>query len=469
MTVTDDLLRLIKSPKSRVYRKIFIKRRVSGTGFFEDEWQDISSYVIKWGKISTNVDSVRLNTFQFGSVTVTLNNEEGKFNAHDDENSLWYGYLSQQRTLVKIVCGFINQTDNADGTIDLELLPSNTFWDEAYWDLGAYWDDQNQVFKGIIAGDLSLSDRNQVNLTVRPLNQVFVDYAATNLSGFTSTGITATKFCEILRDQTDVNGNYIFRPFFDDTTTSWDISTTSNIYANLNTSGAEDLKDKTCWDVLVKLSESENYIPYITKNGVFKFISRDVTTTSSFEFHGAGSFNSTYGQTIKSVMKFEKKLTKYYSRVEVKYRNEDTTTAYEIVQSDLEVAEDNAAWNLGQRTFSIQNFWIPTSTVAATIALNIFNDYSAIKNEIEFDTSFIPHLNILERVNIYYDPSPISQNSLWDLYNWADSSGAAETGQELMWDASKGNGIKLSGQEFRILSEEIDLDNFSNKYVMRRV
>ena len=91
MTASDNLIREIKSPITNVFRRIFIKRRLSSTGLYESDWHDISNYIIKWGKISTNVDAVRLNTFQFGTVNLRVNNEDGLFNPEDDPNSLWFG------------------------------------------------------------------------------------------------------------------------------------------------------------------------------------------------------------------------------------------------------------------------------------------------------------------------------------------------------------------------------------------
>ena len=41
----------IKNARSKIYRRLFIKRRLAGTGLYEADWVDISEDVIKWGTI----------------------------------------------------------------------------------------------------------------------------------------------------------------------------------------------------------------------------------------------------------------------------------------------------------------------------------------------------------------------------------------------------------------------------------
>ncbi len=462
----------IKRPKAEVFRRAFIKRRDLGTGLFETNWLDISSDVKQWGKVSSNIDSVRLYQFTFGNIKMTMHNDQGRYNPEDDEASLWYGYLNQQRTLVKIEAGFVDRSQRADGVWVSSEYPSSALWDEAVWDgPAAIWDTPittSIVFTGIISGDILLSDNNQVALNIKPLVSVFQDFPARNLTGWTSTGCTSSQFITMLRDQTDGAGSFIFRPFFGDTTTNWDISTTSTVFSNLNTSGADEVIDKTVWDVIEKLSEAENYVPYTTRGGMFKFVSRAAnTSTVAFEFHGAGNPSSYYGSTIKNVSSVGRKLSKYYSRVEVKWAAPDTTTSYEVVQSSMVVAGNSNPWVLGYRTLHIDNPYIPNATVANALATAIFNDYSALKKEVDFTTTFVPHLDLLDRFALYYEPATASQNSLWDEFNWAQDS--TNSAMDLIWDSSKGDAINFSGQEFKFLSFEIDLDNLSNRFVAREV
>jgi len=122
---------------------------------------------------------------------------------------------------------------------------------------------------------------------------------------------------------------------------------------------------------------------------------------------------------------------------------------------------------LGERTLEVNNIWIPTSTVAETIAESLFTEYSAIKNEIDFTTSFVPHLDVFDRVLITYDQSPITNNSLWDVYNWGDTTTAAEP-YDLIWDDSAGDSIKLLDEEFKIISIDLNLDSLECKFIGRK-
>lgn len=464
---------LIKSGIADVFRKLSIKRRSLVDGTFESSWFDITKDVKQFGKVTKQIDSARRNMFTFGTAKITMQNESGAYNPHDNPSSHWYGYLNQQRTLVKIEAGFLDPVKDANGIWSRNENPRATLWDEALFDnpsedvFDDYVVDAATVFIGIISGDLPLSDKNQVVFNLRPLVSVFQDFPAQNLTGYTSTGMTASQFVTMVRDQTDSLGNYIFRPFFGDTTTYWDISTTATVFTTLNTSTSTAVLDKTVWEVIEKLSEAENFVPYISKNGTFKFVSRNnVEASPIFEFHGAGSFSSTYGNTIKEVVNYGFKISKYYSRVQLKFRDDDTTSSYSIFESTMTVSPFSNPWVLGVRTLSIENLFVPTASADA-LTQTIFNDVSAFKKEIEFTTSFVPHLDLFDRFSIYYDPGEFNIGSFWDQKNWA--ADGADDPEDLIWDISDGDAILLEGEEFKFLSFEIDLDNFQNRFIAREI
>lgn len=464
-----SLVDQIKLGHSKVYRRAYIKRRLASDGSFETSWQEITNDVKRWGNYSVQLDAQSPNRFTFGNATLVMANDSGLYNPEDDETSLWYGYLSPQRTLIKIECGFIDQTLTSDGIYHNYETPNTTTWDEDEWDAsGSEWDSSGIMFTGIISGDINLSNKNEVAFTVKPLMQLFQDYSAKNLTDWTSAGMTASQFVTMVRDHQDSGGNYIFRPFFENTTTNWDISTTSNVFANLNTSTAQDVIDSSVWEVVQKLAEAENFVPYVTRSGVFKFVSRAANSSSTtFEFHGGGSYSTTYGCTIKNIENFGKKLTKYYSRVQLKWVNAETSTSYEVYQSSMEVGPTNNPWNLGERTLSIENFFIPNSTVAQTIALNLFNEYSALKNEIIFTTSLIPHLEILDYVSMTYESPATSPYNLWDQANWAEDATSASN--DLIFDLPTSDAIRLQDTRFKFLSIDVNLDKLETKFHAREV
>lgn len=469
--MATNLNTLIKAPIAETFRKCYIKRRNLSTGLFESDWLEITDDVKSWGKVSSQIDSIRLYKFTFGNLKITFYNDNGSYNPHDDDSSLWYGYLNQQRTLMRIDAGFLKRIKRSDGLWVNAQYPSEALWDSNLWDAdNSVWDASTSatVFVGVVSGDILLNDKNEVSFNIKPLVSVFQEYPAKNLTGWTSTGMTASQFITMLRDQTDGSSNYIFRPFFGNTTTFWDYTSTGVVYSNLNTSTAKDVYDKTVWDIIEKLAEAESYVPYVTRNGIFRFYPRSaLTTTVSFEFHGAGSFNSTYGHTIKQINSFGRKISKYYSRVSVKWAEADTSTSYEIVESSFAVSPSSNPWVLGHKTLEIENLYIPNSTVANSLASLVFTEVSALKNEIEFTTSFVPHLDLLDRISLYYNSNEIRSESLWDQRNWA--ADGTNTSADLVWDAFRGDAILLNGDEYKFLSFEIDLDNFQNKFIAREV
>jgi hypothetical protein len=442
----------IKKPSSKVFRRLMIKRRVGETGAFEDNWLDITNDVKKFGTIKYEADSRFLSRFRFPTVSFVVANDTGLFNPETSPYSHWYGYLTRQRTLVKIEAGFITETDNGDGTWTRTEVPSS----------------DSVIFTGIISGDILETDENEVTFTAAPMAEVFRQYPAKNLTGY-NTSLTASDFVTMVRDQVDANGSPIFLPFFGNTTTGFSIQSTTVEYADLSTSTNEDLRDMTVWAVIEQLAESESFMPIVTRDGRFRFVSREAnTTTAAFIFNGLGVYDYSYGHTIKKINFLGPRPSKFYTRVSVQHDTTDTATSFHVVESTLTVSPPSISWQYGQRTFSIQNSWIPNATVAASIAQAVFDDYSALKREVDFTTTFVPGIDLLDQVEISYDISRfVDPENLWDVGEWADSIGAAETGYELIWDPLDGLAIYLNREEFTIISTTIDLDKMECRFVGR--
>ena len=438
-----DIKGMIKKPHSFVFRRAYIKRRSATTGLFESSWVEISNDVKKWGSIKTDVDVERVGRLAFSGAQIVLANIEGKYNPEDNDNSLWSGYASQIRTLVKIEVGFRNSGRNSEGIWIHEELPADP-----------------TVFVGIISNNPAVSDENEVTLDIQPLSQVFRDFPANMLSGLTSTGVTASQFMELVRDQTS-GGSYIFRPFFNDTTTYWEITATSQVYTNLNTASAADLHNLTVWDAIEKLAQSEHFLSYITPQGKFRWVPKTAGASATYSFIGIGwAPDSEYGHTIKRIHRYGKKLTNFYSRVAVKFQKDDTNTSFVNTAVAFAINGTNTAWNLGYRTYSVENFWIPNSAAAASIAGAIFSEVSALKEEINFSTTLVPHLNILDRVLVSYDATDFATiNERWDLGDW----------DEMIWDSNRGDAIVLQNEAFKVLSININLDGLETRFVCRQI
>lgn len=452
----------IKSPKTEVFRRLFVKRRLANTGLFETSWQDITEDVKSWGSIIMKADVTRRSKFKMSSLTIRVANDGGLYNPSDDVNSFWYNYADQQRTLVKIEAGYVHSTLSAGGIYTRTEHPrtDGAYWDQDYWDEG-YWDTNGSaqiVYTGLIAGDILMSSKNEVHLPIKPLMQVFVDYPAIKLDGFTTGGMTAETFMTMVRDHTDGSGNLVFRPFFGDTTANWSIASTTINYGNLNTNGAKDVRDKSVWQVMEKISEAENKIVFVTRDGKFIFQPADLVTITGLEFHGLHSFDTSWGNTIKTIDRYGKAITKYYSRVQIKHLDDDTSTSYAVQEVALQVSGTNNPWNLGHRTFAMENLWIPNSTTANSIASVIFNEVSNLKNEIEFTATFTPQVELLGSIFITYDSGDIAIDTLWDQNDWDT---------ELRFAKDLGDAFIFQRKQFKVTQIRHNLNRFETSLIAR--
>lgn len=459
MSDVTTIEQAIAAAKSGAYRIVEMRRRSASTGLFESSWQDLTKDVKKWGSIKINAEGERLGTYTLEGVRMVFQNDEGRYNPDDDDSSFWSGYLNQQRTLVRIRAGLYHQTQASTLVWNRRYFPGSAVWDEAGWDVDS-WDADDQIFVGIISGELLLSDNNEVTIPVKPLTQVFRDYPAAALTGLNNT-LTASEFVTLIRDHTDGSGSFVFRPFFGDTTTNWEISTTTSFYQDLATTTSQELARSNVWDIIEKLAEAENYSAYVDQSGVFHFEPKDTTTTVAFEFHGLGSFDSTYGHTIKKIERFGKDFSKFYSRVVVKYRPEDTSTSFVATMGSMTVSGTNQQWALGFKTLELENFWIADVSVASSVVNALFTEFSNLRDVIEFRTSFIPHLDILDRITVTYDSSSRGSGpELWDVNDWDT---------ELTWDDSTGDAIRLNAQPFKFLTMEINLDSLECRFKAREI
>src|SRR3990167_722353 len=438
------LLSLIKSPNARAFRRLYMRRRLASTGLYETSWQELTKYVQKWGKIKRAVDFVRQSKFTFNEVLLQMTNDRGYFIPEDNDASFWNGYANQQRTLVRIDTGLTHQTQSSAGVWTNTDYPTSS-----------------THYIGVLQGDVLVSDSNVVTLPIKPLNQVFRDFPCRNITGWTTTGMTATQFFTMIWNQTDGAGVAIFRPFFQDTLTYWQVTTTTQNYTQLNTFGADNVHDKSVWDVMERLAEAEDFILTIKQDGSLLFKNRDPNTTASqFNFFGRQFFDYTYGHTIKKINSYGKRWSNFYSRVEVKWFDSASITSNRVTQTSLLINGTNTAWNLGTRTYKTENFWITTSTVADTIANNIYQNVNSMKDEIEFTTSHVPGMELLDRVAISYDSGPEAVQSRWDTSDWADNTNTTD----LIWDPSASDAIYMDAKNFKLLQIEIDLDKLECKF-----
>lgn len=462
---TASLINLIKAPMSKVFRRLLIKRRSASTGLFESSWQDLSRFVKRWGQFSSSIDTPRYGDVRFDNAAIQVINIDGTFNPNDNADSFWFGYADLQRSLVRIEAGFTHQTQSAGGIWTNTEFPTTT-----------------TIFQGILSGDLFVSSRSEITLPLRPVTQVFRDYLARDVRGYTTTGMTAGAWFSRLRDHTDGSGSLVFRPFIGDgTTTNWSIASGTIDYGvgttatgndiGLNTFTSNDIYDLDCWGVSSRIAQAENYLAYVNREGNFLFQKKTATAAVQFEFYGLGSSPvsiRTYGMTIKDVKSYGKRHSAFYSRVAVKYNRDDTSTSFVNTQTTFLIDGSNTAWNLGSRTYSIENYFLYNSANAGVIASAALTEVSSQSEEIEFSTTFIPQLNLFDRIAVTYDATDfVTSRSLWDVNDWAADD--TSTSQDLIWDGSRGDGIVLSAVEFKILSINMDLDNLETNFIAKRL
>lgn len=452
-----------------VSRRAYIKRRLVSTGLFENDWVEITSWVKKWGNYASEIDAERFNKFKFSNPKIVVRNDTGYFNPETDENSVWFGYAARQRTLIQIRAGFIDESVSGGIYTQTNVPKDAPVFDIDLFDDGVIDDDGRIVFTGILVGDINSTDKGDITLNIAPISQVFRDFPAAKYTDYTTTGMTASRFVQGLRDMTDGAGSFVFRPFFNNTTAGFNFTSTTNNYMALNTIGADDIVDKDVWSVLEKLAEAEGFLVYTDRTGILQFKDRTIySTTEAFHFYGPGFFSSQYGTTIKSISRFGPQNSKFYSRVQLKFKPEDTSTSYQVHEASLTVSGTNSIWNYGYRTYSMENTWIATATSAEVLALSVFNNVSAIKRELELSSTFIPQLDVLDIVKASYDSAGSPEPGVgWDQGFWHDTIGGAPVGGNFIWDGSRGDSIKLNNEEFLIIATDLNLDTFECKFKLR--
>jgi len=434
------LTELINSPSSNVFRRAYIKRKSATTGLYESDWQSISPYVIKWGSIRSGVDDVRLNRFVQSGINLTVNNNDGKFNDENNRNSLWSGYLTRVGTLVKIEAGY-ETNENSIGW----GFP----WGQAWGATTEYPTDSSQgIF--IMNQEMPISTDNKIKLPCSSLKSVFDGVKANEITGLGATN-TASGLVEIIKNHTDGSGNFIFRQYISDT--SWDIQATTNNY-NVATSTSLDNKG-SAWDFMVKLSEAEGYVLYIDRFGHIHFSDRtENTTASQFSFFGQGFPK----QNVIKLDAYREALNKVYSSIRLKHLQADTNTSYVTAGTTTVISPDNVQWKYGADIYNFENTFIQDTATAQTIADNLFDEFSEVKNELDFKAKFHPSIDILDRVDMNYYSYDLAGKTLWDGFNWDEANWAVE-GDNFDWD----------NKQFKILSKNLNLDNFSETFKVREI
>ena len=428
------IAKLIRNPVANTFRRADIKRRQTSDGKYESTWQSITEFIKRWGTFKATLDDVRLNRFTHSGIRLTVRNDTGAFNPETNANSKWRGFLTRYRTLVRIQAGYFdaNRTE----------YPTDTT------DMGVFIIDDEIPINGI---------NNEAVLNCSSLVSIFDEVKATDIPGL-GTPQTASELIATIRDATDGSNNFIFREFI--TSTAWTIQSTTTNY-NLATSTSLD--GLTTWEMMEKLSESEGFVMFINRTGGFEFRNRDErTTTSQFLFLGQGFPKP----NVIKVNQFKEALNKHFNFFRVKFDEPDTSTSFVETGTLTAIDPVNVVWKYGSRRLEFDNQFIPNSTTAKTITDGLFSTFGTeLKTEVSIEAKFVPHIEILDKVQLSHRTYKPEENTLWNQFKWvADGTTTGDT-----WADESGENFDFFKEPFKVISKSTNLDNFTTKFILREI
>ncbi len=415
----------IDKPTCNVFRRAYIKRRDATTGRFETSWQNITEFVKSFGNSKIAIDDIRLNRITLSGVDLIVRNDTGKFSAESKSTSIFSGYLTRYRTLVKLEAGYYD----TNGTSELPT-------DSAQ---GVFIMDQPVPIDG---------STNEVTIKCGSLNAIFDEVYADEIPGMATTQ-TASQIFARIRDHTDGSGDFIFREFI--TSTAWTIQTTTTQYG-LSTDTS--LLNLSVWDLMLQLAEVENHVVLINRTGGVEFRNRQARdSTPSVRLRGLGFAK----MNVIEVSDYSEALDKYINFVRLKFRPENTTTSYVEAGTITSVDPTNLPWKYGIRTYEFENRLFNTSTAAQSAVTSLYNEFSTPKEELTVLAKFLPHVEVNDLVSISYQGNQLA-GDLWDVALFDDIA---------VWSGDES--IDFNAEQFIIVSRETDLDDFTTKLRLREV
>ena len=389
---------------------------------------DISEFVKQWGSFESSVDDVRLNKFTHSGLTLVVRNDGGDFNIETDGNSLWNGYLTRYRTLIRIQAGYENE-DGAE-------LPTETTQ-------GIY----------LLSEEVPISaETNEAVLNCRSLVSIFDEVRAVEVAGLGATQ-SASDLITKIRDHTDGSSNFIFREFI--TSTSWTIQTTTAQY-NLATTGA--LANFTCWELMSTLAEAEGNVVLVNRTGGVEFRNRtERSSSSAFELYGLGFPE----MNIIRVQETKEALNRYFNFFRLKYLSPDTTASYVTAGTSTTVDPSSTAWKYGNRVYEFEAVDIFPDATAATAVVNglLVDSGNGPAKEASLLCKIMPSVEVLDRVSGNYHSFSINGTTLWDFFDW-------DTGY---WDAEFGENINWTDKPFKVISKVTDLDQMTTMLKVQEI
>jgi hypothetical protein len=420
----------------RYARKCYIKRRLAdGSGSYEATWRDVTHYVKNWGTISWTTDDTRFNIFEQSGTTLVMRNDNKEWNeANESAHSLFVGFLSRYKTLIRIDVGLYD----ANGIIQ----PTTA-----------------SVFYGIIIDDIILNSDDEAILSINSLTWALQENKASYITGVNSQ--TASSLMTLMRDVTNGTGNLLLRPYISQT--NWQIDTTTALYSGLQTSSA--LEGYSCWEMARRLAESENFLIYFGRDGILHFKSRNAnTTTAQWVFNGPGKIDPEYGINIVEFKDMNSGWNKIYQRIRIKYGEANTETSYKTLAESFTPGDSSSSWRFGQRTYEFENYWMNSST-ASILAQNILNQTVNPKREFTIKTKLITTLDLMDTVIVnWYGQPTVEPVSYWGIAYWTGPTSP----DRYYWTGHKG-GIYLVSETCVIIRHDADLEELTSTFKLKEV
>lgn len=251
MTYTVE--ELIKTPTKKPVRRVYFKRRDTN-GDYETNWQradiiDGVNRVISHGAIDIKIDAdkVNINSFDIGTYSTKLMNQDGCFNSNADYRSCFFGFLDHKDTKIKVEVAMKDPDGVEVGTITAfeGLIDSITSSGDNTASIKAV--DYSKKLKEYPFVDTSLTGNKTIT---QILNAIFAD---TRVAGFFNT----TTLTPLYNATVSVDNNEVFK--------------------------------KTMWDVIKWCAERSQSTAFVF-NDTFYFGTREVVgTTAEFTFAGLGN------------------------------------------------------------------------------------------------------------------------------------------------------------------------------------
>lgn len=426
----------IEKSVNNVFRRCQIQRRALTNGQYDGTWFDITDYVIRWGNVESAIDDTRLNRFTHAGLQLTVSNDDGRFNNESDPDSFWVGYLTRYRTLVRIQAGYIQENSSE--------LPTDTT-------IGIF----------ILDNEISTNaETNETILDCKSLMSPFEEVRATEIPNL-SNSVTASDVITRIRDHTDGSGNFVFRQFI--TSTSWTIQTTTQIFSTFDTTTSRD--GLSVWEWMTKLAEAEGFILYISRTGGLNFRDRSATSlTPTINLNGLGFPRP----NVIKLDSYKEALNKYFNFIRFKWSEADTTTSYVTAGTTTTVNPSNPSWIYGVKKYEFENVFVSTSTSAQTIANNLYTTHSVLKEEVNLQTKFLPHLEISDLVTLSYRSYDPGATTIWDGFDWASAT-ASSPSDGGNWASDEKDNVDFENKKFVVLSKTHDVENFTSNIILSEV